>query len=55
MLDKAAGESHHLLSDDKIIADDLSMPNFVSVEYLNEVDVPGTPPHKLDLKLGSLI
>ena len=31
------------------------MLEVVSVEYLNEVDVPGTPPHKLHLKLGSLI
>ena len=31
------------------------MPDVVSVEYLNEVDVPGTSPHKLHLKLGSLI
>ena len=51
------GDSHRLLSNDKIVADDQNMPDVVSVEYLNdnEVDVPGTPPHKLHLKLGSLI
>ena len=49
------GDSHRLLSNDKIVTDDQNMPDVVSVEYLNEVDVPGTPPHKLHLKLGLLI
>ena len=49
------GDSHRLLINDKIVTDDQNMPDVVSVEYLNEVDVPGTPPHKLHLKLGSLI
>ena len=49
------GDSHRLLSNDKIVTDDRNVPDVVSVEYLNEVDVPGTPPHKLHLKLGSLI
>ena len=49
------GDSHRLLRNDKIVTDDQNMPDVVSVEYLNEVDVPGTSPHKLHLKLGSLI
>ena len=49
------GDNHRLLSNDKIVTDDQNMPDVVSVEYLNEVDVPGTPPRKLHLKLGSLI
>ena len=49
------GDSHRLLNNDKIVTDDQNMPDVVSVEYLNEVDVPGTPPHKLHLQLGSLI
>ena len=49
------GDSHRLLSNYKIVTDDQNMPDVVSVECLNEVDVPGTPPHKLHLKLGSLI
>ena len=49
------GDSHRLLRNDKIVTDDQNMPDVVSVEYLNEVDVPGTLPHKLHLKLGSLI
>ena len=49
------GDSHRLLRNDKIVTDDQNMPDVVSVEYLNEVDVPGTSPHKLHLKLRSLI
>ena len=49
------GDSHRLLRNDKIVTDDQNMPDVVSVEYLNEVDVPGTPPHKQHLKLGSLM
>ena len=55
ILEKMPGDSHRLLSNDKIVTDDQNMPGVVSVKYLNEVDVPGTPPHKLHLKLGSLI
>ena len=55
ILEKMPGDSHRLLSNDKVVTHDQNMPDVVSVEYLNEVDVPGTPPHKLHLKLGSLI
>ena len=55
ILEKMPGDSHRLLSNDIIVTDDQNMPDVVSVEYLNEVDVPGTSPHKLHLKLGSLI
>ena len=49
ILEKMPGDSHRLLSNDKKVTDDQNMPDVVSVEYLNEVDVPGTPPHKLHL------
>ena len=55
ILEKMPGDSRRLLINDKIVTDDQNMPDVVSVEYLNEVDVPGTPPHKLHLKLRSLI
>ncbi|CAN0319192.1 unnamed protein product [Ectocarpus sp. 12 AP-2014] len=31
------------------------MPDVVSVEYLNSINVTGTPPHKLNLKVGALV
>ncbi|CBJ27855.1 conserved unknown protein [Ectocarpus siliculosus] len=31
------------------------MPDIVSLEYLNSINVPGTPPHKFNLKFGALI
>ncbi|CAN0228447.1 unnamed protein product [Ectocarpus sp. 12 AP-2014] len=40
---------------DKIIKDDENMPHVVSVAYLNSIKVPGTPPYKLNLKVGALI
>ena len=55
ILDKMPGRTHHLLSTDKIISDDEDMPDVVSVEYLNSVNVPGTPPHDLPLKIGALV
>ncbi|CAN0261502.1 unnamed protein product, partial [Ectocarpus sp. 12 AP-2014] len=54
ILRKMPGRVHEQLSSDKIIKDDENMPD-VSVEYLNSINVPGTPPHKLNLKVGSLI
>lgn len=55
ILDKMPGRVHHLLSSDKIVTDDDEMPNSISVEYLNKVDVAGTPPHDLNLKIGALV
>lgn len=55
ILDKMQGRSHHLLSNDKIVTDDEDMPEVISIEYLNEVSVPGTPPQDPHLKLGSLV
>ncbi|CAM9146776.1 unnamed protein product, partial [Ectocarpus sp. 12 AP-2014] len=55
ILDKMQGDSHHQLSTDKLVTDDSNMPDVVSVEYLHEVNVPGTPPHNIHIKLGSLI
>ncbi|CAM9274400.1 unnamed protein product, partial [Ectocarpus sp. 13 AM-2016] len=55
ILDKMQGDGHHQLSTDRSVTDDSNMPDVVSVEYLHEVNVPGTPPHNLHIKLGSLI
>ncbi|CAN0525387.1 unnamed protein product, partial [Laminaria digitata] len=55
ILDNLPGDSHHLLSSDKIVTDDEVMPDVVAVEFLNTVQVLGTPPHDLHLKLGALI
>ena len=55
ILNKMPGSSSKLLSSDKIVSDDPDMPDVVSVEYLNEVNVAGTPPHQLDVKLGCLV
>ncbi|CAN0463024.1 unnamed protein product, partial [Scytosiphon promiscuus] len=55
ILTKMRGRVHHLLSTDKIVSDDEQMPDVVSVEYLNTINVPGTPPHDLSLKLGALV
>ncbi|CAM9929635.1 unnamed protein product [Laminaria digitata] len=55
ILNRITGRSHHLLSTDKIIIDDENMPDVVSVEYLNSVQVPGTPPHDQHLKIGALV
>ncbi|CAN0269966.1 unnamed protein product, partial [Scytosiphon promiscuus] len=54
ILTKMRGRVNHLLSTDKIVSDDEQMPD-VSVEYLNTINVPGTPPHDLSLKLGALV
>ena len=45
------GRVRYLLGSDKPISHDENMPEVVSVEYLNNVDVPGAPPHDLSLKL----
>ena len=55
ILDKMHGRIHHQLSSDKIVTDDDNMPDVVSVEYLNRIDVAGTPPHDLSLKIGALV
>ena len=55
ILDKMHGRIHHQLSSDKIVTDDDDMPDVVSVEYLNRIDVAGTPPHDLSLKIGALV
>ncbi|CAN0421113.1 unnamed protein product, partial [Ectocarpus sp. 13 AM-2016] len=55
ILQKMPGRVHHQLSSDKIITDDNEMPDVVSVEYLNKIDVAGTPPHDLSLKIGALV
>ena len=55
ILKKMPGQNNKLLSSDRIVTDDVHMPDVVSVEYLNEVNVPGTPPHEPNLKLGCLI
>ncbi|CAM9107912.1 unnamed protein product [Ectocarpus sp. 13 AM-2016] len=31
------------------------MPDVASVEYFTSINVPGTPPHKFNLKVGALI
>ncbi|CAM9225750.1 unnamed protein product [Ectocarpus sp. 8 AP-2014] len=55
ILRKMPGNVHEHLSSDKIIKDDENMPDVVSVAYLSSINVPGTPPHKLNLKVGALI
>lgn len=39
ILNTITGLSHHLLSTDKVVTDDENMPDVVSVEYLNSVQV----------------
>ncbi|CAN0225648.1 unnamed protein product [Scytosiphon promiscuus] len=39
----------------KIVFDNEDVPDVVSVETLDPVDVPGTTPHELVVKVGALI
>ncbi|CAN0338899.1 unnamed protein product, partial [Scytosiphon promiscuus] len=55
IISKIPRRSYHLLSTDKIVTDGENMPDVVSVEYLNSVQVPGTPHHDLHLKIGTLV
>ncbi|CAM9631222.1 unnamed protein product, partial [Ectocarpus sp. 6 AP-2014] len=55
ILGKLPGRVHEQLSSDKIIKDDENMSDVVFVEYVDSISVPGTPPHKLNLKVGALI
>ncbi|CAN0162147.1 unnamed protein product, partial [Ectocarpus sp. 12 AP-2014] len=55
ILRKISGSVYEQLSSDKIIEDDENMPVVASVEYLTSINVPGTPPHKFNLKVGALI
>ena len=50
------GDAHHEKSSDRLVTNDSeNMPEVVSVAYLNTVNVPGTPPHDLQLKIGALV
>ena len=54
ILDVLPGDAQHEKSSNRLVADDSeNMP--VSVEYLNTANVPGTPPHDLQLKIGALV
>ena len=50
VLDMLPGETHHEKSSDRIVSDDSeNMPEVVSAECLNTVNVPDTPPHDFQL------
>ena len=54
-LNMLPGEAQHKKSSDRLVIDDTeNMPEVVSVEYLNTVTLPGTPPHDFQLKIGAL-
>ena len=50
ILSTTHGSTHHLL-----LSTDKFMPDVVSVEYLKKIDVAGSPPHDLSLKVGVLV
>src|SRR5258705_5371204 len=43
------------LSSDSVISDDASVIEDYPIEFLNSLHPSGTAPHKLNLKIGSLI
>ena len=50
------GEAKHWKRSDRLVTDDSeNMPEVASVEYLNTVNVPGTPLHDLQLRIGALV
>ena len=56
VLDMLPGDAQHKMSSDWLVTDDAeNMAEVASVEYLNKVNVPGTPPHDLQLKIGDLV
>ena len=49
------GQSQVFVSDDSIMSDDeTEIANF-PIEYLNSIIPSGMPPHKLELKVGSIV
>ena len=56
VLDMLPGDKQHEESSDRLVTDDSeNMPEVVSVGYFNTVNVPGTPPHDLQLRIGALV
>ena len=56
VLDMLPGDAQHEKSSDRLVTNDSeNMPEAVSVEYLNTVNVPSTPPYDLQLKIGALV
>ena len=49
------GDSQVFISDDSIVSDDeTEIANF-PLEYLNSITPSGMPPHRLELKIGSIV
>lgn len=55
VLNRLPGESKIYHSYDKVICDDALEINNYPVEFLNSLNVSGLPPHKLELKVNSIV
>lgn len=55
ILYRLPGQSRIYFSSDKVITDDVSTVNNYPVEYLNTLNLSGMPPHKLELKINSIV
>lgn len=49
------GEEKSYFSFDKVVCDDIREQNNFPIEFLNQLSVGGLPPHKLTLKVNSIV